>query len=302
MLATHGKYAPSQSEWLLPLDDLVSPDVLRELAPRAVDLCRFDARVALRPPLHRRAGAVVAHRPPRGAAPHLGRRRGRTGRVRVHRPGVGPLRAVLRAGGRGRRLALRRRVAADAGHARGHRCGRAAPAARPAGARGPPHLALRRRRRRAARRAGGDGRSVAGRHRSHPSERARRALGARARTPVAGPTPAATGGPSRAPVATSPPRSRSSSSSRVARGGRDSTPHPARSPPTGLRWRPTTRSTTSTPSGSPSPRRRSPTACSTYPPLRRFPEVEDAGWGAIHEALARRAVGRRGRRRHAGRS
>jgi hypothetical protein len=23
----------------------------------------------------------------------------------------------------------------------------------------------------------------------------------------------------------------------------------------------------------------------TYPPLERFPEVEDAGWGAIHDAL-----------------
>jgi ABC-type glycerol-3-phosphate transport system substrate-binding protein len=23
----------------------------------------------------------------------------------------------------------------------------------------------------------------------------------------------------------------------------------------------------------------------TYPPLVRFPEVEDAGWGAIHDAL-----------------
>jgi ABC-type glycerol-3-phosphate transport system substrate-binding protein len=23
----------------------------------------------------------------------------------------------------------------------------------------------------------------------------------------------------------------------------------------------------------------------TYPPLVRFPEVEDAGWGAIHRAL-----------------
>jgi multiple sugar transport system substrate-binding protein len=42
VLATHGKYAPSQSDWLLPLDDLVSADVLCELAPRAVDLCRFD--------------------------------------------------------------------------------------------------------------------------------------------------------------------------------------------------------------------------------------------------------------------
>jgi hypothetical protein len=23
----------------------------------------------------------------------------------------------------------------------------------------------------------------------------------------------------------------------------------------------------------------------TYPPLKRFPEIEDAGWGALHRAL-----------------
>lgn len=37
VISTHSKYAPSQSEWLLPLDDLVDPS---ELAPLAVDLCR----------------------------------------------------------------------------------------------------------------------------------------------------------------------------------------------------------------------------------------------------------------------
>ena len=157
-----------------------------------------------------------------GGAPTSSRRRLAPGtrsswpRVRVHRQGVGLFglffELVVGAGGSlfddgcGRRWPRPK-----------HRCGRAAPAARRAGARGPPHLALRRRRRRAARRAGGDGRSVAGRHRSHPSERALRTVGAR-RATVAGPTPAATGGPSRAPVATSPPM-RSSSSSRC-RGGR----------------------------------------------------------------------------------
>lgn len=42
VLATHGKYAPSQRDWLLPLDELVAADALAALAPRAVELCRFD--------------------------------------------------------------------------------------------------------------------------------------------------------------------------------------------------------------------------------------------------------------------
>lgn len=41
VLATHSKYAPSQQQWLRPLDGLVAPEVLAALAPRAVDLCRF---------------------------------------------------------------------------------------------------------------------------------------------------------------------------------------------------------------------------------------------------------------------
>src|SRR5207302_9624947 len=42
VLSTHSKYAPSQSAWLQPLDGLVPKDVVDDLAPRAVDLCRFD--------------------------------------------------------------------------------------------------------------------------------------------------------------------------------------------------------------------------------------------------------------------
>ena len=42
VLATHSKYAPSQSQWLLPLDDLVDSATVDALAPRAVDLCRFE--------------------------------------------------------------------------------------------------------------------------------------------------------------------------------------------------------------------------------------------------------------------
>ena len=48
VLATHSKYAPSQSQWLRPLDDLVDAETLAPLAPRAVELCRFeDAQLCL---------------------------------------------------------------------------------------------------------------------------------------------------------------------------------------------------------------------------------------------------------------
>jgi multiple sugar transport system substrate-binding protein len=39
LIATHSKYAPSQAQWLRPLDGLAGTS---ELAPLAVDLCRFD--------------------------------------------------------------------------------------------------------------------------------------------------------------------------------------------------------------------------------------------------------------------
>ncbi len=41
VLATHSKYAPSQSVWLRPLDDLLPPGDVEALAPAAVGLCRF---------------------------------------------------------------------------------------------------------------------------------------------------------------------------------------------------------------------------------------------------------------------
>jgi multiple sugar transport system substrate-binding protein len=41
LLATHSKYAPSQAAWLRPLDGLVDATALTPLAPRAVELCRF---------------------------------------------------------------------------------------------------------------------------------------------------------------------------------------------------------------------------------------------------------------------
>lgn len=41
VLATHSKYAPSQSAWLRPLGGLVDGEALAALAPPAVTLCRF---------------------------------------------------------------------------------------------------------------------------------------------------------------------------------------------------------------------------------------------------------------------
>jgi multiple sugar transport system substrate-binding protein len=45
VIATHSKYAPSQSLWLRPLDDLLDPATIAPLAPRAVELCRFQGRL-----------------------------------------------------------------------------------------------------------------------------------------------------------------------------------------------------------------------------------------------------------------
>ena len=48
VLATHSKYAPSQAQWLRPLDDLVDHAAIAPLAPSAVELCRFeDAQLCL---------------------------------------------------------------------------------------------------------------------------------------------------------------------------------------------------------------------------------------------------------------
>jgi multiple sugar transport system substrate-binding protein len=41
VLSTHGKYAPSQAAWLRPLDPLLDASAVAALAPRAVALCRY---------------------------------------------------------------------------------------------------------------------------------------------------------------------------------------------------------------------------------------------------------------------
>lgn len=45
VLSTHSKYAPSQARWLHPLDDLLAPSLLAALAPAAVERCRFEGRL-----------------------------------------------------------------------------------------------------------------------------------------------------------------------------------------------------------------------------------------------------------------
>ena len=45
VLSTHSKYAPSQTAWLRPLDDLLAPALVAALAPAAVERCRFEGRL-----------------------------------------------------------------------------------------------------------------------------------------------------------------------------------------------------------------------------------------------------------------
>ncbi|MEI2639601.1 MAG: extracellular solute-binding protein [Microthrixaceae bacterium] len=39
VISTHGKYAPSQRQWLHPLDDLLAPETIAAMEPGAVSLC-----------------------------------------------------------------------------------------------------------------------------------------------------------------------------------------------------------------------------------------------------------------------
>lgn len=51
LIATHSKYAPSQAQWLHPLDSIIEPASIAALAPLAVDLCRYDGRLRCLPRL-----------------------------------------------------------------------------------------------------------------------------------------------------------------------------------------------------------------------------------------------------------
>ena len=45
LLSTHTKYAPSQAEWLSPLDDILRPEEVADLLPRAAELSRAGRRL-----------------------------------------------------------------------------------------------------------------------------------------------------------------------------------------------------------------------------------------------------------------
>lgn len=51
VLATHSKYAPSQRDWLRGLDSLLDPAAIEPLARSAVDLCRFEGALLCAPRL-----------------------------------------------------------------------------------------------------------------------------------------------------------------------------------------------------------------------------------------------------------
>jgi multiple sugar transport system substrate-binding protein len=45
LLSTHTKYAPSQAQWLSPLDDVVPPDTIADLLARPLELSRIEGRL-----------------------------------------------------------------------------------------------------------------------------------------------------------------------------------------------------------------------------------------------------------------
>jgi multiple sugar transport system substrate-binding protein len=45
LLSTHTKYAPSQAEWLSPIDDLLPDESIADLLPRPLELSRIDGRL-----------------------------------------------------------------------------------------------------------------------------------------------------------------------------------------------------------------------------------------------------------------
>src|SRR5262249_59878981 len=45
LLSTHTKYAPSQVQWLTPIEDVLSPEDVADLLPRPAELARSDGRL-----------------------------------------------------------------------------------------------------------------------------------------------------------------------------------------------------------------------------------------------------------------
>ena len=79
LLSTHTKYAPSQAQWLTPLDDLVSAATIADLLPRPLELSRVDGALLQVPRnldvrlLHYRADLFEDPREQRAFAAEYGR-------------------------------------------------------------------------------------------------------------------------------------------------------------------------------------------------------------------------------------
>ena len=174
VISTHGKYAPSQSQWLQPLDDLLDDETLAPLAPKAVDLCRFrgdllcvprniDVRVLWWRTDVLDAAPASWDDVEQASRSDQNRSFGFTGRE----SGLFGLFYELMVSAGGAPFDADGR-ATDADRRRRRRVGRTTPAPRRPGPRRPPALALRRGRRCAPRRSGGHGRRLARRLRAHP--------------------------------------------------------------------------------------------------------------------------------------
>ncbi len=61
-ISTHTKYAPSQAQWLRPLDELVPAELIDDLLPRPAELSRIDGRLLQIP---RNLDVRLLHLPPR---------------------------------------------------------------------------------------------------------------------------------------------------------------------------------------------------------------------------------------------
>ena len=292
VLATHSKYAPSQARGCRPLDDLVDHAVVAPLAPRAVELCRFDGAL-LCAAAARSTSACCGYATDRVAdgARHLGRRSSAPTSSSGSRAASRACSA--RSSSWSSAPAARcstTTAAADHGDARGgvgdRRCCAASRPARPADLPDWHYdqvdAALL------------DGRvDAAG---AWPGGwGAIRDVGAR-RPARAAPLPRRPESPGQlrglprvghpdAPAATSTARSRSftacsaPSAQALDAAGGSMCAHVGRA--RGGRAR------RATPTGAASTitRQTIDEAMITYPPLARFPEIEDAGWSAIHDAL-----------------
>ena len=141
MISTHTKYAPSQAQWLRPLDDLMPAELVADLLPRPAELSRIDGRLLQIPRnldvrlLHYRRDLIATRArdvepscsTPRPADARRIERRAGVLRLPLSRSRLRTVRHVLRAAGQRRRRSVRRRPAAGVrvgGRALGRRADR----------------------------------------------------------------------------------------------------------------------------------------------------------------------------------